>query len=80
MGFSLVGFFKDWVVATSQIKCWLQTHWGKRPYAIRFFGPWVVWLELQSDAEVADLLHLATISENNPFTALERWMEVMASL
>ena len=44
------------MVATSQMECWLQTHWGKIPSGIKFFGPSVVWLELQSDVEVADLL------------------------
>lgn len=71
MRFSLIGFLKDWVVATSQIECQLQTHWGKIPSGIKFFGPSAEWSEFQFDLEVADVIQLATVYENTPFTALE---------
>lgn len=39
----------------------------------------MVWLELQSDAEVADILHLAVVPVHILFKVIERWMEVMGS-
>ncbi|KAJ8644802.1 hypothetical protein MRB53_006550 [Persea americana] len=39
----------------------------------------MVRLELKSEAKVADILHLAAVSDHTPFKAIDRWMEVMGS-
>ena len=35
---------------------------GNTPAGIRFSGPSMVWLELKSEAKVANILHIAAVS------------------
>ncbi|KAJ8626716.1 hypothetical protein MRB53_020023 [Persea americana] len=39
----------------------------------------MVWLELQSEAVVTRILHLAAVAQKSPFQVLQRWMEVLGS-
>ncbi|XXG67593.1 hypothetical protein AAC387_Pa06g0901 [Persea americana] len=46
---------------------------------MRLVGPSMVWLELQSEAVVTWILHLAAVAQKSPFQVLQRWMEVLGS-
>ena len=70
MKLSLVGFLKGWALDFHHIEGWLLSQWGKISSRMRLLGPSTVWLELQSEAEVTQILHSAAASLDSPFREL----------